>query len=86
MQFIIIIKAQKYRKRSSLYIWCKDQFRVIPFTLYDYSFTVNTKIHTKGDRETQFAQVKQLKHFLQYIALLTSILACLNWTLGLQAR
>ena len=86
MQFIIIIKEQKYRKRSSLYIWCKYQFRVIPSTLYDCSFTVNTKIHTKGDRETQFAQVRQLKHFLHDIALLTSVLASLNWTLGLQAR
>ena len=55
MQFIIIIKEQKYRKRSSLYIWCNDQIRVIPSTLYDCFFTVNTKIHTKGDRETQFA-------------------------------
>ena len=86
MQFIIIIKEQKYRKQRSLYIWCKDQFGVIPSTLYNCSFTVNTKIHTKGDRETKFAQLKQLKHFLLDIALLTSILACLNWTLGLQAR
>ena len=86
MQFIIPIKDQKYRKTSSLYIWCKDHFRVIPSSLYDCSFTVKTKIHTKGDRERLFAQVRQLKHFLHDIALLTSILACLNWTLGLQAR